>query len=99
MTTSIRLVDDTLQVSGELNAATVPGLLGEAEVLFKQSGEQINIDLAEVTRADSSGLALLIEWMRNARIQNRQLRFLRLPEQMREMARVSGIEALLPLSE
>ena len=99
MTTTIRLHDHTLQLSGELNAATVPGLLGEAESLFKQSGQRISIDLAGVTRADSSGLALLIEWMRNARAQQRELRFVRLPEQMLEMARVSGIEALLPLSE
>ena len=99
MTAKISLTDGVIQVSGELDAATVPTLLGEATVLFQQAGEQVCVDLAEVSRADSSGLALLIDWMRSARQQHQQLSFRRLPDQLLEMARVSGIETLLPLSE
>lgn len=99
MTASIQLNDGVIQVSGEMNAVSVPVLLNAAVDLFRQSGPQITIDLAEVSRADSSGLALMIDWMRTARQQQQQLSFRRLPEQLREMARVSGIEDILPLAK
>lgn len=99
MTAQIQLSEGMLRVSGELDAKTVPQLLSDSVGLFKQAGEQVNIDLADVSRADSSGLALLIDWMRTARQNQQQLTFRRLPTQLLEMARVSGIEDLLPLSK
>lgn len=99
MTAHIQLKEGIIRVSGDLNAVSVPKLLDATADLFRQSGQQVRIDLAKVTRADSSGLALLIDWMRTARRQHQQLSFRRLPAQLLDMARVSGIEALLPLSE
>lgn len=99
MTAKIQLTEGVIHVSGDLNAASVPALLDDATALFQQAGEQFSVDLADVTRADSSGLALLIDWMRSARRDNQQLSFRRIPAQLLEMARVSGIESLLPLSE
>jgi len=99
MTAQIQLSDGIIRVSGELNAASVPTLLESAVDLFRQSGQQLTIDLSEVSRADSSGLALMIDWMRTARQQQKQLSFRRLPTQLLEMARVSGIETLLPMAE
>lgn len=99
MAAQIQLTDGILRVSGELNAKTVPQLLNDSARLFKQAGERISVDLAAVSRADSSGLALLIDWMRTARQNQQQLTFRRLPAQLLEMARVSGIEELLPLAE
>ena len=98
MASQIQLSDGMLRVSGELDAKTVPQLLIDSASLFQQAGVQISVDLAEVSRADSSGLALLIDWMRTARQNQQQLTFQRLPAQLLEMARVSGIEELLPLS-
>ena len=99
MTASMVLSEGVIHVSGELNAASVPQLLVEALPLFQQSGQLVNIDLSDVSRADSSGLALLLDWMRSARQRQQQLSFRRLPPQMLEMARVSGIETLLPLDD
>ncbi|MFO7602515.1 MAG: STAS domain-containing protein [Gammaproteobacteria bacterium] len=97
MRAQIEQRDGVIHVSGELNAATVPRLLSDAAALFAQSGADLTIDLAGVSRADSSGLALLLDWMRSARQQQQQLHFQRLPAQLLDMARVSGIEELLPL--
>ena len=54
-------------------------------------------DLAGVERADSAGLALLIEWMRRARRAGRPVRFLNLPPQMLEIARAASLDRVLPL--
>jgi len=99
MNAKIQLTEGVVHVSGDLNAASVPALLDDSVALFQQAGEQLCVDLADITRADSSGLALLIDWMRSAKRHNQQLIFRRIPAQLLEMARVSGIESLLPLSE
>lgn len=83
------------QVQGELTFASVAALMEQAAELF--SASDCVLDLAAVERADSAGLALLIHWLRQARRQGCELRLLHVPEQMLAMARVSGLEPILPL--
>ncbi|MBF6309145.1 STAS domain-containing protein, partial [Nocardia farcinica] len=59
---------------------------------------EVCFDLQAVTRSDSAGLALLVEWMQFARQQDRKLSFRNLPDQLRDIARISGLEDLLPLA-
>lgn len=80
-------------VKGDLSFATVAGLLKRSASLFAQP--QVAIDLAGVTYADSAGLALLIEWLRLARQRGVTLRYSGLPEQLRSLAAISEVEALL----
>lgn len=85
-------------LKGELNMYTVPQLFADSQTqLTKQSGD-VNIDLGGVSRSDSAGLALLLAWLRLAQQQNLTLHFHNLPEQMRQIARVSELDTLLPLS-
>jgi phospholipid transport system transporter-binding protein len=84
------------RVSGELNMYTVPDVL--SAIRFDEVvGKELHIDLGEVSRSDSAGLALLVEWMRQAREQGIQLHFHHLPAQLLEIARVSDLLPLLPL--
>jgi phospholipid transport system transporter-binding protein len=53
------------------------------------------LDLGGVGRADSAGLALLVEWSRQARRGRTALRFVNVPAQIRSLARVSHLEWLL----
>ncbi len=85
-------------LAGELSWQTVPALLRRAELRFEPQAELV-IDLAQVERSDSAGLALLTEWLRQARRRGARLRFVGLPEQMRSLARVSGVLDILPLAE
>lgn len=87
-----------LQVSGELSFATVPALLEQGAALLAGRGDRIRLDLGGVTRADSAGLALLIEWLRLARRRRAEVEFSNIPPQMLAIARVSGIEDVLPLA-
>jgi phospholipid transport system transporter-binding protein len=95
---AIRLEGGILHVSGELTFATVTPLLRQSHPLFAQAGEHITVELGEVARADSAGLALLIEWMRQARAQGRSIHFSHLPEQLLAIANASDLDAILPLT-
>jgi len=91
--------DGSISVSGELNHQTVPALLKQSgELLFRGDGNpggDIAVDLNAVSRADSAGVALLIEWLRQAKRNNKTIRFSNMPEQMHEIATVSGVDKLL----
>jgi phospholipid transport system transporter-binding protein len=55
----------TQSVTGALTFETVPGLYQNSSNWFAGAGD-LTIDLAQVERTDSAGLALLIEWLRRA---------------------------------
>lgn len=57
------------------------------------------IDLAEVERTDSAGVALLVEWSRVARQAGVSLMFRDAPQQMRAIIRASGVEDALLMAE
>ncbi len=60
------------------------------------AGQASVIDFAGVSAADSAGLALLIEWLSGARGADRKLRYVNLPQQLQQLARLSEVEELLP---
>ena len=84
-----------LALTGELSFTTAPDLLDSQQDLFNRR-DQLIIDCQQVSRSDSAGLALLIEWLRQAKRYNCQLSFRNLPQQLLDIARVSGVESLLP---
>ena len=86
------------QLEGELNITTVPDLLQSMLSQFPLVGSEAHIDLENVTRSDSAGLALLMEWLRLAEQRDIRLRFHNLPNQLQEIARVSDLLPLLPLA-
>ena len=81
-------------VSGVLTFDTVPDLFRQSAAWFAGSGDLL-IDLAGVTRADSAGLALMLEWLRRARALNRPLRFTSIPAQVQTLIRINGLEGAL----
>lgn len=76
---------------------TVSALLRETEALFAEVGGEVVVDLGSVTRADSAGLALLIEWLRLARRQNLTITYRNLPAQLLQIAHVSELQDVLPI--
>ena len=81
------------RVVGSLEFATVAKLLplGTAAIA---GGHAAVIDLAGVTDSDSSGLALLIEWMSVAKEARRSLRYENMPAQLQQLAGLSEVEGL-----
>ncbi len=91
--------DDVVEVSGPLTFDTVPRVLAETAGWFRSAAADITIDLKEVSRADSAGLALLVEWLRRATAAGRTLRLANAPEQLRSIIRVNNLSKALGLPE
>jgi phospholipid transport system transporter-binding protein len=93
----------TVRIEGDLTVDTVPQLYREGRRLIDQSGSGLQMDLAGVTRADSGGLALLVDWLAMAEQQGRTLRYINLPTTIQSLAGLSEVTALLtepaPLTE
>jgi phospholipid transport system transporter-binding protein len=92
------LGEGRMQLSGVLDLDSVPDLLDKIEALSYEDSNAVAVDLRGVERADSAGVAVLIAWMRQARAAQRDIRFLNMPSQMLNIARVSGLDAILPLA-
>ena len=81
-------------MNGSLHFTTVSALLTLGTDAI-DSGRAAVIDLAGVTGSDSSGLALLIEWLSVAKGAGRALRYDNIPSQLHQLARLSEVEELL----
>jgi len=85
-------------LKGQLSFNSVPLLWSQhKDDLFDDTSNSIEIDLSRLKRSDSSGLALLIEWYRNAEQQHKSITYSNLPAQMMDIARVSGLDEILPI--
>ncbi|HXC09292.1 MAG TPA: STAS domain-containing protein [Steroidobacteraceae bacterium] len=82
------------RVNGSLHFTTVSALLTLGTDAI-DSGRAAVIDLSGVTGSDSSGLALLIEWLSVAKGAGRALRYDNIPSQLHQLARLSEVEELL----
>jgi phospholipid transport system transporter-binding protein len=95
---AFRLIDrgnGEYAVQGELTFATAAMALKATAGLFGR-GAALSFDLGGVERADSAGVALLIEWVRHAAKSGAALRYHRLSEPLRAIIRVSGVEKVIP---
>lgn len=59
---------------------------------FLAAGKQITLDFGKVGNADSAGLALMLEWIKQARSKRVQLRFRNIPDQLLNLAKLSGLD-------
>jgi phospholipid transport system transporter-binding protein len=53
------------------------------------------VDFRQVTDIDSSAVALALEWLRQARRNNTELRLVNLPAAMLNLAKLYGVSELL----
>lgn len=95
MSAELRSADDgTWRLSGVLDFDSVATLYRRTgEVLG--GDEAVALDLAGVEAANSAGVALLLEWRRQAHRRGVRLALSGLPEPVLRVARLSGVEALL----
>lgn len=87
--------DGALALRGELDFASVGVLYPRGrDILARRSGE-VTLDLSGVTGANSAGLALLLQWLEEARRSGLRLRIRSLPESLDAIARLSNARDLL----
>jgi len=88
------------RLEAALTFATVPALWQPGLDRIAAASGEVEFDLQGVTVADSAGLALLIDWLAEARASQRTLRYLKVPEALSALAELSEVEPLiLPSAE
>ncbi len=92
----IRREGRRLVLSGPVTLANVAGLLEEGRRHLDE-GVRI-VDLGEVGEMDSSLLALMLAWMRDAKARGRELGFIHLPPSLQTIARLYGVDGLIPVA-
>ncbi len=85
------------RVVGELDHESVDRLLDADDSLFADNPREIEIDLSGVSHTTSVGLALMLEWLRQARARDITIRFSQVPAQILGIARLSQLEGILQI--
>ena len=82
------------QVRGPLTFGTVMRVRKLSQGVI-QSGCSLRFDLSEVTRVDSAGCALLLDWHRQACRQQAQVCYDHMPDTLVAMSQLAGVDKIL----
>lgn len=87
-----KINDTTFTLSGDLTRLTIPTVFSYTSILVDgQSDQPIQCDCAGVTHIDSAGVAALLEWVRTADKNKRQIFFTHIPPRMQSLIDVSRL--------
>ena len=88
---------EVLGLEGVLSFDTLPTVLAQSAEYAARTDlpERLTIDFANITGVDSSAVALLIEWRRQAQEKKKTLVFVNLPANLVALARLYGVAELI----
>lgn len=94
--------DITLQqgkflVVGDLNFANVMSVYQKSLSLLDNAQEWI-FDFSQLHASDSSGLALIVEWIKHAKSANKKIQVLHLSHDLMSIAKAAGMDGILHAS-
>lgn len=81
-------------VQGSLTIETVPALFETG--LQQLASEDFQVDFSQVDSVDSAAVSMLLGWTRAAQRTQHALRVKGLPEDLLSLARLYGVDELLP---
>jgi len=81
-------------ISGVLDFTTANDALNQVSRLVNEHAA-LDIDLADVTQSNSAALALLIEWLAEAKRANHKVTFHHIPDGLRQLAGVCQVDGLI----
>lgn len=90
--------DGRFALDGDMTFETAERILRTSEDPFEQY-TRIEVDFSGVTRSDSAGLALLLEWITWANHTVREIRFVSMPERIVAIAKTTEVDHLLNRGE
>jgi phospholipid transport system transporter-binding protein len=91
----VETADGQIALRGALDQATVPELWRRHSSRFGSGA--VTVDLSGVSRCDSAGLALLVDWLGQAVRAGGEARFETPSSQLLALARVADVDRLLGL--
>ena len=88
--------DGRAQVRGSLIFATARGARAAGLERFRQCGARsCEVDCSGISRSDSAGLSVLLDWLVLAKRDGRSLRYVHLPDGLLAIAKISEVDELL----
>lgn len=90
----MKLSNQIIFVDGELNFNNVMSVYAKSLSLIAQCSE-LAFDFSDLRSSDSSGLALIIEWVKLAKSRQKPIRFLHLPPYLQALATAASLDGLL----
>lgn len=88
--------DHILCVQGDLDVYSVADAIKQGNKLIKSKRSIEVIDMCDVKKIDSAGLAFIIEIMKTAKKYKKNIQFKNIPARMRTVAEVYGLSQILP---
>ncbi len=88
---------EVLALTGALSFETLPAVLAQSAEYTARTDlpERLTIDFAGITAVDSSAVALLLEWRREALRLKKVLEFINLPANLLSLATLYGVAELI----
>ena len=80
---------------GELSFRTASVMHRQGVQVIRGTGASLRVSLAQVTHVDSAGLAVLLDWLREAEQRGCRLEFADLPPALLRLAAISEVDGLL----
>lgn len=91
----ITFKDDQFFVSGELSFFSVMSVFQKSLPVLQQCNEW-QFDFSGLKSSDSGGLALIMEWIKLAKQENKAIYFLHLSSDILSLAKTAGLDSLIP---
>lgn len=85
-------------ISGRIDLNNVLRIQAEINPLLQKS-HSICINLAEIKSVDSSSLALLVECIRYAKREHKEIMLSNMPQFMLDLGRVCGLDIVFPINK
>lgn len=95
-TPNITVTGGNAYLTGALTFATVVQLRIAGDQLIAKHA-RLDFDFENVTHCDSSALTLLTAWTRSSQRHGKVVSFINLPQQLRDIAKISGLDKVLSL--
>ena len=94
---------ESLKIEGALNFESMPRVLAATAEYMARADlpDGLSIDLSEVQEFDSSAVALLLHWRRQAAKANKMLRYINLPKNLTALAELYDVQQFVecPLAQ
>ena len=92
--TNLEIKDNTLIINGELTRHTISRGFEKASKRFQRETFS-KVDLTDVSRVDTAGLAWLLSLVENAKKSENQLHFSPVSSDLLKLAKLTGVESFL----
>ena len=90
----ITFKDNQFFIAGELNFFNVMSLFQKSLPQLQQYRE-LHFNFSELKSSDSGGLALIMEWIKFAKQQNKAIYFTHLSKDILSLAKAAGLDSLI----